>query len=79
MPELNKIKQEGNSYFIEDGDNVIPLDRAVDSFLNTEFGQMFQPANKGRGMNLKPAKGEQKAGRGTVPTLNQMLTMPDND
>ena len=79
LENSDKIKQEGNNYFIEDGDNVVPLDKAVDGFLSTDFGQMFQPASKGRGMNMRAPKGEQSAGRRQTKSLNEMLIQPDND
>ena len=79
LENSDKIKQEGSNYFIEDGDNVVPLDKAVDGFLSTDFGQMFQPASKGRGMNMRAPKGEQSAGRRQTKSLNEMLVTPDND
>ena len=77
MENEGSLKQEDGIWYHAEGDNVVPLDRAVDNFLNTEFGQTFQPASRGRGMNMKPAKGEQSAGKGTEITLNESLLMPE--
>ena len=79
MENESKLKQEDGVWYHADGDNVVPLDKAVDGFLNTDFGQTFQPASRGRGMNMKPAKGEQSAGKGTEISLNESLLMPESE
>lgn len=77
MENEGSLKHEDGVWYHAEGDNVVPLDKAVDNFLNTEFGQTFQPASRGRGMNMKPARGEQSAGKGTEVTLNESLLMPE--
>lgn len=77
MENEGKLKQEDGVWYHADGDNVVPLDKAVDGFLNTDFGQTFQPASRGRGMNMKPPTGEQSAGKGTEISLNESLLMPE--
>lgn len=73
-----EIVSEGSNYFVKNGEEVLPLTEAVDCFLKTEFGQVFLPPSSGKGMNMKPAVGEQNTGYRASPSLNQLL-LTDND
>lgn len=77
MENEANLKQEDGNWYLTDGESVKPLNDAVDSFLNTDFGQTFQPASKGRGLGLKPVKGEQSAGVADTMTLNEALLTPN--
>lgn len=79
MENESNIKHEDGNWYVADGDNVKPISDAVDSFLTTDFGQTFQPASKGRGMNMKKVMGEQSAGKSDSITLNDSLLMPDSE
>jgi hypothetical protein len=78
MENEANLKQEDGNWYLVEGDSALPLSSAVDSFLNTDFGQTFQPASKGRGLNMKPAVGEQSAGTSSEVSLNDALLTPDS-
>ena len=69
----DKLSEENGNYFISDGDNVHSLDESVNSFLQSDFGSLFQPPSKGVGMGLKKPEGEQSVARRSQPTLNSLL------
>lgn len=73
MENESNLEQEEGNWYLKVGDSALPLAAAVDSFLNTDFGQTFQPASKGRGLNMKPAVGEQSAGTNSEVSLNEAL------
>jgi hypothetical protein len=40
------MKLENNQWFIEDGNNITPVDQALDSYLKSDEGKHFIPAAK---------------------------------
>ncbi len=78
MENEANLKQEDGIWYLEEGDSALPLSNAVDAFLSTDFGQTFQPASKGRGLNMKQAVGEQNAGTSSEVSLNDALLTHDS-
>jgi hypothetical protein len=51
----SQITEENNQFFLSSGDSTKPLNKAMEDFLNSEDGKLFQPASSVNGSGSKPS------------------------
>lgn len=66
----NQITEEDNQFFLSNGDSTKPLTKAMEDYLNSEDGKLFQPASSVNGSGSKPSD---KKIPGEKPNLSSLM------